>query len=498
MSRILINECKQEISSFNPVPGRYEDFAVSFGQDIIGHHRGIGTEVGGALRVFSEHKEVEIVPGYSARAITSGGTLEDAAYNRIAAEFLDAVRRARDVDAIYFSLHGAMASSSVHDTEGHLIAETRKIVGERVPLVVSLDLHGILTDEILRHSDAVVVYHTYPHVDFFETGERAARLLLRIMAGEAKPVSARVPIPALVRGNELKTATGRFGECVREAIAIENSPGGLSGGMFIGNPFTDVPDLCSNAFLVTSGDPARAEREAIRIARLFWEMRHHLHQPLTPLDESVRLAAAATGRVVLVDAADATSSGASGDSNAILRALLDAGYRRTVLLPIVDAPAVEEAFRAGVGAVIRVPIGGSLDRGRFTPVRMELRVRMLSDGVFRSESHGNLWNGGRSALLQSANFMLVATSKAVSLYDRSLFYAHGQDPAVFDTVIVKSPHCQPHMFEEGAQLLVNVDAPGSTSANLKSLGHTRCARPVFPLDEGVTFTPRARLFRRDH
>jgi microcystin degradation protein MlrC len=498
MPRILINECKQEISSFNPVPGRYEDFAISFGNDIMDHHRGIGSEVGGALRVFSEHPEVEVVPGYSARAITSGGTLEDAAFERIAREFLDAVRQARDVDAIYFSLHGAMASESVHDTEGHLIAETRKIAGERIPLVVSLDLHGILTDDILRHSDAVVVYHTYPHVDFFQTGERAARLLLRIMAGEVKPVSARVPIPALVRGNELKTATGRFGECVREAIAIENSPGGLSGGMFIGNPFTDVPDLCSNAFLVTDDDPARAEREAIRIAGMFWEMRHHLHQPLTPLAESVRMAANATGRVVLVDAADATSSGASGDSNAILRALLDAGYRRTVLLPIVDAPAVEEAFRAGVGSMIRVPIGGSLDRGRFTPVEMELRVRMLSDGVFRSESHGNLWNSGRSALLQAGNYMVVATSKAVSLYDRSLFYAHGQDPAAFDTVIVKSPHCQPHMFEEGAQLLVNVDAPGSTSANLKSLGHTRCARPVFPLDERVTFTPQARLFRRDH
>jgi microcystin degradation protein MlrC len=495
MPRILINECKQEISSFNPVPGRLGDFSLAHGPDVLELHRDIGTEVGGALHVFASHPEVTVVPGYSCRAITSGGTLADADFHQIAAAFLDAVSTNRDVDGIYFSLHGAFASETEHDIEGYLLAETRKIVGDRIPIVTSLDLHGILTDRILKHSDAVVLYHTYPHVDFFETGERSARLLLRILAGEVHPVSACVPIPALVRGNELKTATGLFGRCVRDCIAIEESAHGLSAGMFIGNPFTDVPDLRSNVLLVTDGDAGRAEREALRIAGQFWEMRDHLQQPLTGLRESVRRAADATGRVVLVDAADATSSGASGDSNAILRALLEAGFRRTVLAPLVDAPAVACAFAAGVGKTIRIGIGGSLDAARFRPLEVDVRVRILHDGQFRSESHGCMWNGGPTALLQLDNISLAVTSKA-SLYDRSLFYALGQDPAHFDAVVVKSPHCQPHMFDEGAQLVINVDAPGSTSANLKSLGHTRCARPVFPLDDNATFTPKAIIFQR--
>ncbi|HUQ92366.1 MAG TPA: M81 family metallopeptidase [Bryobacteraceae bacterium] len=497
MPRIFVNECKQEVSSFNPVLGRYADFAIARGEEIRFIHHGVGSEVGGALSVFAEYPEIDVVPGYSARAITSGGTLRDEDFLHIAREFLDAVRNARNIDAIYFSLHGAFASETEHDIEGYLLAETRKIVGERMPVVTSLDLHGILTGRMAQHCDAIVLYHTYPHVDFFQTGERAARLLLRILKREVNPVSARVPIPAIVRGNELKTATGLFGQCVRKAIAVETGPGGLSGGVFIGNPFTDVPDLGSNVFLVTDGDAELAEREAVRIATDFWEMRQHLQQPLTELRESVRLAAAATGHVVLVDAADATSSGASGDSNAILRALLEAGYRRSVLLPVVDAPAVEQAFRAGVGKTIRVPIGGTLDRGRFSPVELEARVRMLSDGRFRNESHGGIWNSGSTAVLESDNITLVVTSHAVSLYDRSLFLAHGRNPADFDTVVVKSPHCQPQFFEEGAHLLIHVDAPGSTSANLKSLGHTRCARPLFPLDDHVTFTPKAKIFRRD-
>jgi microcystin degradation protein MlrC len=495
MPRILVNECKQEISSFNPVLSQYEDFDICFGAELLSAHGNVASEVGGALAVFATRSDLEVVPGFSARSITSGGTLAGAGFRRIAAGFLDAVRGARGIDAIYFSLHGAMASETEHDVEGYLLAETRKIAGEKIPIVLSLDLHGILTDRILTHCDALTVYHTYPHVDFYQTGERAARLLLRIIDGQANPVSVRVPIPALVRGYELITETGKFGQCVRKMIAMENSAGGLSGGMFIGNPFTDVPDLCSNAFVCTDNDPARAEREAIQIAQEFWEMREHLQQPLTSLDESVRLAAAAKGRVVLVDAADATSSGATGDSNAVLRALVEAGCRRSVLIPIVDAPAVEDAFRAGVGATIRTKIGGSLDH-RFTPLEMELRVRMLSDGRFRNESHGSYWNAGRTAVLQSDNVTLIATSRPVSLYDRSLFLAHGRDPAHFHATVVKSPHCQPRFFADGAELLINIDAPGSTSANLKSLGHTRCARPIFPLDGNVTFTPQAKRFRR--
>src|SRR5690349_3626440 len=105
MPRILINECKQEISSFNPVLGRYDDFAISVGRQILAAHRGVGSEVGGALNVFDQHPSVEIVPGFSARAITSGGTVADADFERIAAGFLQAVREARDINGVYFSLH---------------------------------------------------------------------------------------------------------------------------------------------------------------------------------------------------------------------------------------------------------------------------------------------------------------------------------------------------------------------------------------------------------
>jgi microcystin degradation protein MlrC len=497
MSLILIAECKQEVSTFNPVLSGYEDFTLRHGQSILDYHRQVRSEVGGALSVFDATPGVELVPTCSAHFITSGGTLADAAFERLADELLSSIKTAPEVDGVYFSLHGAMATQSEGDPEGWLLEQTRKIVGEEVPIVISLDLHGILTDRMLDQSDAAVAFHTYPHVDFFGTGERAARLLLRIVAGEVNPVTAKVTAPALVRGDELITASGSICHAVDAAKAVEQSPGGLSAAMMWGNPFTDVPALASNSFVVTDNDPALAEREALRIANLFWEHHEKMQVPLASLAESARLTKGnPSGTVALVDAADATSSGASGDSNAILRALIEAGYEGTALIPIVDPGALEAAFASGVGNAVKTTVGGALDAARFTPLPIEGRVRMLSDGWFHSETTRELWQAGPTAVIQVGNITLIVTSRAVSLYDRALFLAHGCDPKHFGAVVVKSPHCEPHMFKEWAALYIDVDAPGSTSANLRSLGHSKCARPMFPLDANVIFQPQAKLFQR--
>lgn len=504
MARILIAECKQEVSTFNPHKSGYDDFGIRRGEELIDYHSRVRNEVGGALDIFCRNSEIELVPAYSAFFITSGGTLADKAWDRIKSEFLNEIKLAIEsgpVDGVYFCMHGAMATETEFDPEGYLLSESRKILGENVPIVVSLDLHGILTDRMLEQSDAIVAYHTYPHIDFYETGQRSARLLLRIMAGQARPVTAKVAIPALVRGDELITETGCFGESICLAKTYETGPNGLSAGMFIGNPFTDVPALQTYSFVVTDQDSDLASRGAVEIAECFWKNHEKMQVPLVSLADLPRRLAERTiqgrsGTVALVDAADATSSGASGDSNAILKCLLSSGYTGRTLLPIVDAPAVKKAFCAGVGQLITTTLGGTLDAGRFEPLEITARVRLLADGNFQSESFGESWVAGPTVVLEADHFTIVVSTRAVNLYDRSFFYSHGQNPKRFDAVVVKSPHCQKHMYKSWCDEMIMVDAPGSSSANLPYLGHSRCPRPIFPLDGNVLFKPEVKLFSR--
>ena len=135
-------------------------------------------------------------------------------------------------------------------------------------------------------------------------------------------------------------------------------------------------------------------------------------------------------------------------------------------------------------------------RARFTPIELNARVTMLATGPYFFESWGNEQDAGDTAVLQAGNVTIVVTTLPVYLFDRSLFLAHGRDPRNFDLVVVKSPHCQDRFFIEWAEENFNIDAPGSTSANLKSLGHTICQRPMYPLDDDTTFEPKAQLFPR--
>jgi len=505
--RLLIAECKQEVSTFNPHLSHIDDFGIRRGHDIFDYHRTVRNEVGGALSVLEAQPELELVPTYSASFITSGGTLAEVDWETIAGGFLGSIRQAAEqgpVEGMYCCMHGAMCTEKELDPEGYLLEQIRVLLGDHVPIVVSLDLHGIATRKMFRHADAIVAYQTYPHVDFYQTGERAALLLVRIMRGEVQPVTARVYVPALVRGDELITETGLFGRCMAIAANAEGDARSLSAGMFIGNPFTDVPELGSYSFVVTDRAPKLASELALQIAERFWKDHERMQVPLISLEDMQRFLMDAEhrqtsvqrGTIALVDAADATSSGASGDSNAILRALIECGYQGRTLLPIVDRPAVEASFRGGVGSEVVVSLGGTLDRGRFQPVEIRAKVRSLSDGRFRSESFGEVWNSGPTAVLESGPFTVVVGSRAVSLYDRSFFYANGQDPRNSEAVVVKSPHCQKHMYADWCSTLLLIDAPGSTSANVRGLGHQRCQRPIFPLDQPIEYQPQVEIFSR--
>jgi microcystin degradation protein MlrC len=495
MPTILIAECMQEISSFNPLQSTFADFRIRRGIELL-EQRGLNTAIGGAMQIFDGRKDVTILPTVSATA-PSAGILAADGWKQLSREVMAAIKKqAGKADAVFFSLHGAMGAVGELDPEGWLLRETRKLVGPAMPIVVSLDLHGILTERMLAAIDGFTIYHTYPHVDFADTGTRAATLLMRIIDSKLKPVTARVVIPALVRGDELVTKSGCYGDILREARRLEHEGAALAAGVMIGNPFTDVPELCTQALICVEKKSAATEKAVTRLAADFWTQRHRMQGKLIPLDTAIAQARTMDGPVIFTDAADATSSGATGDSNVILKALIAAKHQKSVLVQIVDAAAARKAAMAGIGAKITVKLGGERDPGRFKPITITATVESLSRGRTRLETMRAPIDAGLTAVLTMGAFTIVVISEPCFLFDRSVYYANGCDPKRHDLTVVKSPHTEFHMYDEWVVNNFNIDAPGSTSADLKSLGHTICQRPMYPLDPDVAFQPNVVWHRR--
>jgi len=487
MKKILFAEIRQETATFNPHPTVYGMFRQYHGDEIITQYTGTDTELSAFIDLTSKRDDISIIPTMSAASV-SGGAIPKEDLDQLLREMLDSIRNAatdHQIDAVYMCLHGAMAGIDENDPEGRLLDGVREIVGD-VPLVASIDLHAIMTDKMLTLCDVIVPFHTYPHVDQYSTGERATNALLDIIDGKTKPEMVTVKIPMLVRGDELITATGKFGEAIRMCQAIEASSSGISAGVNIGNAFTDVPELRSNVLVVRNGNDAESLEDAGRIAQFMWDHREMFKADLISLDESIAIAKNTDGLTVFSDAADATASGASGDSNEILKGLMYSDFDGRALVPIVDAGAVHAAFTAGIGEAMIARLGGSLDPGRFEPVSLTVKVKSLHDGYFTYEN-GLTGYGGRIAVVQHQNIDILVTEQSVYVVGQRVFRDHGLTPTDYDIVVVKSPNGFRPYYESDAAAICAVDVIGSTSANLKSLPFENVVRPIFPLDDNASF-----------
>ncbi len=144
--RIIVAECKQEVSSFNPVPSRYEDFRVLRGAALLDHHRIVREEVGGALSVFDADQRVTLVPHVGASSNTSGGILSVESFKRLCGDLLGSLAEAGPGGRRFLLAARGHAGRRRRRPRRVFPAGSEANLGERIPFVVSLDLHGILTD----------------------------------------------------------------------------------------------------------------------------------------------------------------------------------------------------------------------------------------------------------------------------------------------------------------------------------------------------------------
>lgn len=483
--KIAIGGLMQETNTFSPVPGRYEDFAPAFGGSIVEKCRGTQTEMGGFLDTLAE-AGAEVFPTMAGWAVSAGVVLR-ADFERLLQELLHRLADAGQVEAVLLALHGAMVVEEIGDGEGYLLREVRRLVGPQIPVVASLDLHALITAEMVEYANALVGYHAYPHTDRYETGTRAARLLLRQVRGEVGPTMAWQPIPMIVPPENAQTTHGPGAEVLRQAQRWEADGTVLAASVFLVQPWLDVPGQGSATVVVTDGDPASALYYAQGLAAQLWTRRRRFEVELWSVEEALRRARQVTGHpVVLAESSDSTSSGSPGDSAEVLRGLLELGFEEPAAVYIVDPEAVAAAVAAGVGNEVSLTVGGRLDPAHHSPLPLTGRVHLIADGHFTYKGKGFYGvpaHLGRTAVLQVGPIAVLLSEKPGLSIDPELYRAHGIEPRDLKVVAVKSPNFFRANYEPFAAEILLVNTPGVSPSNLRALPFRQVRRPLWPLDE---------------
>ena len=490
--RLFLAMMSHETNTFSNIPtdrGQFEKRNLHYGGEIVETFRGTGTCLGGMIAA-AERLGATLVPSVAAAASPAGRVTKDI-YEHVKERLLADLRAAGRVDGVLLDLHGAMVPEGMDDGEGDIIAAVRAMVGANVPIAVTLDLHGNLSEAMVRGADLLHGYKTYPHVDMAERGVEAAERLADTIARRIRPTAAFRRPPLLPPIGSQRTAVGPMRHLYDMADEMERDPKVVSISILAGFPYADIPEAGLGVYVVTDDDPALAEALAERLARAAWERRHEFVHAGLPVPEAVRRALAAAGRpVVLADMADNTGGGAAGDGTEILRELVRVGARSAVVACLWDPAAVEACVRAGVGQRITLPVGGKVDDRHGAPLTVTGVVRTLSDGRFVHK--GPMGRGlpgrlGVTAVLDVDDIKVILISYRWQTLDPEMLRFVGLEPLDHKIVVVKSTIHYRAAFEPLAAEIVEVDAPGLSSSNLDRFRFERVRRPIFPLDPETTY-----------
>lgn len=413
-------------------------------------------------------------------------------------QFMEDVRvrlvQAGSLDAVFVSMHGAALTTQSDDPDGDFLQLLRAHLGPEVPVVAVLDLHTNVSERMVQALSGFVAYRTNPHHDLAERGAEAAVLLMDMLRdgpGEVEKITLPLLAAATTQLIGPDTVYGQLLAGAQVHVQGDVLNVSLCGGFAL----ADAPK-CGFSVVVTArhGQRALATQTARTLAGKVWAERARFASHLTPLPQAIALALEAgqpgQARLILADVGDNPGGGGSGNTTALLQALLQAGAQQVLLGVFTDAALAQEAHALGVGARFEAHL--NRDASPCSPGVQTLswpaQVLALSRGEFtgkRGLVKGMAGQMGLSALLQLGGVRVAVISLRQQLLDPAQLDVLGVDLDTVQTLVVKSRGHFRAAFDAftSADRMVEVDAPGLTTPNLSTLPWTRLPRPIYPLDE---------------
>ena len=501
MPRIAVGGFLHETNTFAPTKAAYADFvhgggwpSMVQGAELFKVVRNINVGLAGFIGEAEKHGW-ELVPTLFAAASPCAHVTRDA-FERIARVIVDGIANAGPLDAVYLDLHGAMVAEHFDDGEGEMLRRVREVIGDRLPLVASLDLHANVTPEMVHHADALIAYRTYPHVDMADTGRAVARHLALLLRDGARFEKAFRQLPFLIPISWQCTSDFPT-KGIYEKLTATESEAVPTLSFCPGFPAADFAHCGPSVFAYgkTKNDvQAAVDRLAMLVEDHETDFDGRIYSPDEGVQLAMALAKTARKPVIIADTQDNPGAGGDSDTTGMLRALVRNNARRAAIGAICDPASAKAAHKAGVGASVKLSLGGKSGIPGDAPFEATFAIEKLSDGKFVAPGPyfgGRDMDMGPSACLQIGDVRVVVSSHKAQLADQAMFRYVGIEPTEQAILVNKSSVHFRADFEPIAEKLLICAAPGAMPADTASLPWTR-------LRPGIRLKPNGPAFVAPH
>ena len=484
---------QHETNTFSPVPTPIEAFGrygaepgPVYGAAARAAYKGTNTPVAAYIDI-AEEQGAELVFAIAGDA-TPGGTVLDAVLDHVAETIIETL--GQGCDALFLDLHGGMVTVGHADPEGELLRRIRTVAPD-LPIAVAFDFHSNISQATIDNATVITGYRTYPHVDTYETGARAAHTLLRAMRGEVDPVILWHSLPMLSHLNRQTPSRQPMKDIMDSAIAAEAAGQVLNASVFGCFPLADIPWVGLHGVIVADASAADAGQALLHdLMAMAWERRADFVFQVEPVAESItRAADLDDGPIVLADHGDVAGSGGSTDVTVVLAEVMRQGLNDVCAGPFWDPASVALMVEAGEGATVNLDLCGKTDFPavgvKGSPLAVTGTVRRLTDGVFTVTGPMNTGarvDLGRSAVLDTGTIEILVTEERHEPFDVGCFTHAGVEPAKKRYILIKSRQHFRAGFGPILKHVVMVSGPGITTSDYSLYPWKQVRRPIYPLD----------------
>ena len=456
LKKIAIGGISTECSSYSPLYQKKDDFQSIQGQallDLIDFP-------------FSEF-DIKPYPLFFNKSVP-GGPIDREYFTQIKYQFIEDIHSLGDLDGVLLLMHGAMYVDGIEDPEGEWIASVRKEVGPKCIISVSFDLHGQMTNQIISNIDAFAAFKTAPHIDVKETYQRSSMMLCKALNENYRPYVLWSAIPVLVSG-EMSSTFVEPCQSIYESLDLYNQESNiLDCNLMIGYVWADTKRATASS-IVTCTDEKSGAIICKSIANLYWDNRKKLNYGMKSGDIHSALEFCQDDFSIIADSGDNPTAGGVGDRADILKVILEANSKETLIAGIASKSAYDELKKGN-----EFTIGGTFGGGGPSLI-------LTADSVYFQN---------QCAIVKVNKTTIVVTKLRRPFHKLKDFNDLKINLRSFQLLIVKSGYLSPDLENLSVPSFM-VLSDGAVNQELSSISNKQRNRKIYPFQDFYDFTPEA-------